>query len=95
MMKDFFLNLTRIIESNAKIYWAIIFGIACCLLLYIAEVVHMQSLAEMLKAGAPSVSGEVFGMIARRYNLMRGLVMVLFIIWSVYEYKKTKKKLGL
>ncbi|OTG68867.1 hypothetical protein B9T25_03555 [Acinetobacter sp. ANC 4470] len=94
-MKDFFLNLTRIIESNAKIYWAIIFGIACCLLLYIAEVVHMQSLAEMLKTGAPSISGEVFGTIARRYNLARGLVMVLFILWSVYEYKKTKKKLGL
>ena len=88
-MKDFFLNLTRIIESNAKIYWAIIFGIACCLLLYIAEIIHMQSLAEMLKAG------EVFGVIARRYNLARGLVMVLFIVWSVYEYKTTKKKLGL
>lgn len=95
MMKDFFLNLTRIIESNAKIYWAIIFGIACCLLLYIAEIIHMQSLAEMLKASAPSASGEIFGVIARRYNLARGLVMVLFIAWSVYEYKTTKKKLGL
>ena len=93
MMKDFFLNLTRIIESNAKIYWAIIFGIACCLLLYIAEIIHMQSLAEMLKASA--ASGEVFGVIARRYNLARGLVMVLFIVWSVYEYQTTKKKLGL
>ena len=92
-MKDFFLNLTRIIESNAKIYWAIIFGIACCLLLYIAEIIHMQSLAEMLKASA--ASGEVFGVIARRYNLARGSVMVLFIVWSVYEYKTTKKKLGL
>ena len=55
----------------------------------------MQSLAEMLKASAPSASGEVFGVIARRYNLARGLVMVLFIAWSVYEYKTTKKKLGL
>ena len=94
-MKNFFLNLTRIIETNKKIYWAIIFGIACCLLLFIAEVVHMQSVAEMLKANDPSVSKEIFGVIARRYDLARWLVMGLFIVWSFYEYQSTKKKLGL
>lgn len=94
-MKDFFLNLTRIIESNAKIYWAIIFGIACCLLLYIAEVVHMQSLADALNASDPAVSGKIFSTLAHRYGLTRWLVMVLFVLWSVYEYRKTKKNLGL
>lgn len=94
-MKDFFLNLTHIIETNKKIYWAIIFGIAACLLLFIAEVVHMQSLAETLKANDPSVSKEIFSVIAHRYSLTRWLVMALFIVWSIYEYKSTKKKLGL
>ena len=94
-MKDFFLNLTRIIESNAKIYWAIIFGIACCLLLYIAEVVHMQSLIDVLNASDPAISGKIFSTIAQRYSLTRWLVMVLFVLWSVYEYRKTKKNLGL
>ena len=94
-MKDFFLNLTHIIETNKKIYWAIIFGIAAGLLLCIAEVVHMQSVAEMLKANDPSVSKEIFGVIAHRYSLTRWLVMALFIVWSIYEYKSTKKKLGL
>ena len=94
-MNDFFLNLTRIIETNKKIYWAIIFGIAACLLLFIAEVVHMQSVAEMLKTNDPSVSKEIFRVIAHRYALARWLAMALFIVWSIYEYKKTKKQLGL
>lgn len=94
-MNDFFLNLTRIIETNKKIYWAIIFGIAACLLLFIAEVVHMQSVAEMLKTNDPSVSKEIFRVIAHRYDLARWLAMALFIVWSIYEYKKTKKQLGL
>ena len=94
-MKDFFLNLTRIVENNAKIYWAIIFGIASCLLLYIAEVVHMQLLAESLKADNAVFSGKIFALIAQRYTLSRYLVMVAFVVWSVYEYRKTKKKLGL
>lgn len=94
-MNDFFLNLTRIIETNKKIYWAIIFGIAACLLLFIAEVVHMQSVAETLKANDQSVSKEIFRVIAHRYGLARWLVMALFIVWSIYEYKKAKKQLGL
>jgi len=94
-MKDFFLNLTHIVETNKKIYWAIIFGIAACLLLFIAEVVHMQSVAEALKANNPAISKEIFRVIAHRYDLARWVVMVLFIIWSVYEYQSTKRKLGL
>lgn len=94
-MKDFFLNLTHIVETNKKIYWAIIFGIAACLLLFIAEVVHMQSVAEALKANDPAIAKEIFRVIAHRYDLARWVVMVLFIIWSVYEYQSTKRKLGL
>ncbi len=94
-MNDFFLNLTRIIETNKKIYWAIIFGIAVCLLFFIAEVVHMQSVAEALKANDPAISKEIFRVIAHRYDLARWSVMALFIVWSVYEYQSTKKKLGL
>lgn len=94
-MKDSFLNLTRIVESNAKIYWAIIFGIACCLLLYIAEVVHMQLLAESLKADSAVLSGKIFSLIAQRYTWARYGAMAIFVLWSIYEYQKTKKKLAL
>lgn len=94
-MKDSFLNLTRIVESNAKIYWAIIFGIACCLLLYIAEVVHMQLLAESLKADSAVLSGKVFALIAQCYTWARYGAMAIFVLWSIYEYQKTKKKLAL
>ena len=95
MKKDSFLNLTRIVESNAKIYWAIIFGIACCLLLYIAEVVHMQLLAESLKADSAVLSGKVFALIAQRYTWARYGAIAIFVLWSIYEYQKTKKKLAL
>ncbi len=30
----FFLNFTRIVENNPRIYWSIIFGIAGCLVLF-------------------------------------------------------------
>lgn len=42
MKKEFFLNLTRIIEANPKIYLSIIVGIAGCLMLFVAEAVHIQ-----------------------------------------------------
>ena len=44
-MKEFFLNLTRIIEANARIYLSVIFGIALCLMIFVAEAVHIQNLA--------------------------------------------------
>ena len=38
-MKAFFLNLTRIIEANPKIYISIIVGIAGCCMLFVAETI--------------------------------------------------------
>jgi hypothetical protein len=46
--KEFFLNLTRIIEANPKIYLSIIVGIAGCLVLFVAEAVHIQKIIELL-----------------------------------------------
>ena len=46
-MQQFFLNLTRIVENNARIYLSIIFGIALCLLLFVAEAVHVQKLRKV------------------------------------------------
>ena len=48
MKKEFFLNLTRIIEANPKIYLSIIVGVAGCLVLFIAEAVHIQKIIELL-----------------------------------------------
>jgi hypothetical protein len=48
MKKEFFLNLTRVIEANPKIYLSIIVGIAGCLMLFVAEAVHIQKIIELL-----------------------------------------------
>ena len=48
MKKEFFLNLTRIIEANPKIYLSIIVGVAGCLVLFVAEAVHIQKIIELL-----------------------------------------------
>lgn len=95
VMKIFFLNLTRIIEANAKIYLSIIFGIALCLLLYVAEAVHVQNFAASLNSNDQQMLREAIQPITERYTLMRYLVIILSVVWSSYAYISTKKKLGL
>lgn len=95
VMKIFFLNLTRIIEANAKIYLSIIFGIALCLLLYVAEAVHVQNFAASLNSNDQQMLREAIQPITERYTLTRYLVIILSVVWSSYAYISTKKKLGL
>lgn len=95
VMKIFFLNLTRIIEANAKIYLSIIFGIALCLLLYVAEAVHVQNFAASLNSNDQQMLREAIQPITERYALTRYLVIILSVVWSSYAYISTKKKLGL
>ncbi|CAB1208566.1 hypothetical protein [Acinetobacter bouvetii] len=94
-MKNFFLNSTRIVENNAKVYWSIIFGIAACLILYIAEAVHIQNFMATLNTQDENILSAAIQPLAQRYSYSRYLVLVLAVLWSSYEYSSTKKKLGL
>ncbi|WP_228140694.1 hypothetical protein [Acinetobacter sp. TGL-Y2] len=93
-MKAFLLNLTTIIEHNAKIYASIIVGIVGCLLLFIAEAVHIQTLIQSLSSESKTVVKAAIEPLIQRYSLSRYFVMIAAVIWSVYEYKTTKKKIG-
>lgn len=94
-MQAFFLNLTRIVETNPKIYWSIILGLVACLVLFIAEAVQIQTLIESLKTTDKTMIRATVEPITQRYHVSRGIVIFLAIAWSFYEYHATKKKLGL
>lgn len=94
-MKTFFLNLTRIIETNPKIYLSIIAGIAGCLMLFVAEAVHIQKIAELLNTKDQAVLRAAIEPIADKYSWTRWFLLIMTFIWSNYEYRSTQKKLGL
>lgn len=94
-MKDFILNFTRIIEANPKIYWSIIFGIAICLGLFIAEAIHIQNLVTQLATTDQNILKQNIQPVTQIYTWARILVIVIAIFISNYQYLKTKKKLGL
>lgn len=94
-MKAFFLNLTRIIEANPRIYISIIVGIVGCCMLFVAEAVHVQKIVELLNTKDQALLRAAIEPIADKYTVARRLLLVLSLIWSGYEYFWTKKKLGL
>lgn len=94
-MKDFFLNFTKILESNSKIYWSIIIGIAGCLILYIAEIVHIQNVLGHLNGQESSIVRAVIDPIAQKYQWSRIIVILFAIVCSVIQYYHTKKNLNL
>ncbi|RGD88220.1 hypothetical protein [Acinetobacter sp. SWAC57] len=95
MKKEFFLNLTRIIEANPKIYLSIILGIAGCLMLFVAEAVHIQKIIELLNTKDQAVLRAAIEPIADKYSWSRWFLLILTLVWSGYTYNSTKKKLGL
>lgn len=94
-MKDFFLNFTRIVENNPRIYWSIIFGIAGCLVLFVAEIVHVQNILADLHTKDQNLMRAVIEPISSQYKWSRIVVIVAAVLWSNFEYLKSKKKLGL
>lgn len=94
-MKNFFLNLTRIVEKNPRVYFAIIAGVAVCLMLFIAEAVHIQTLAEAAQTRDQAVLREILQPVTSHYTWSRVLAIAVMIFWSTAEYRKTKKQLGL
>ena len=94
-MKDFFLNFTRIVENNPRIYWSIILGIAGCLVLFVAEIVHVQNILADLHTKDQNLMRAVIEPISSQYKWSRIVVIVAAVLWSNFEYLKSKKKLGL
>ena len=94
MKKEFFLNLTRIIEANPKIYLSIIVGVAGCLVLFVAEAVHIQKIIELLNTKDQAVLRAAIEPIADKYAWSRWSLLVLALIWSRFAYSSAKKKLG-
>ena len=94
-MKAFFLNLTRIIEANPKIYISIIVGIAGCCMLFVAEAVHVQKIVESLNTKDQAILRVAIEPISDKYTWTRWSLLLMTFIWSNYEYRSTKKKLGL
>ena len=94
-MKTFILNLTKMIETNPRIYAGIIVGLVGCLVLLIAEAVHIQSVVTRLATEDQAMLREVIRPLTQRYDFSRYLLLIVAIAWSIYEYKATKKQLGL
>lgn len=95
VMKSFFLNSTRILEANPKVYWSIILGVVACLALFIAEIVHIQNIADALNTRNQATLRASIEPIAQMYQWARVAMILAMVIWSSLEYAKTKKKLGL
>ena len=93
-MKDFFLNFTKILETNSKIYWSIIAGIVACLILYIAEIIHIQIIYPHISSQGSTVVRAVIDPIAQRYQWVRIGVILIALIASNFQYRKTKKMLN-
>ncbi len=94
-MKAFFLNFTRIVETSPRIYWSIIFGIAACLILFVAEIVHVQMVIDALNTRDQIVLADAILPLANNYQWSRIIVMIAAICWSSWEYFQAKKRLGL
>ena len=94
-MKDFFVNFTKILETNSKIYWSIIVGIVSCLVLYVAEIIHIQSIYPHISSLDSTVVRTIIDAIAQRYQWGRIAVILIALIASIFQYRKTKKILNL
>ena len=94
-MKTFILNLTKMIETNPRIYAGIIVGLVGCLVLLIAEAVHIQSVVTRLATEDQAMLREVIRPLTQRYDFSCYFLLIVAIARSIYEYKATKKTLGL
>lgn len=92
-VKTFFLNFSRIIESNPKVYWSIILGIVACVFLFIAEIIHVQQVINSLGPNSREQLAEIIPSLTQKYTWSRVLCILFAIFGSVYQYRKTKQVL--
>lgn len=93
-MKDFFLNFSKIVESNSKVYWAIIAGILLCVASYIVEIFHVQNIIAAIEPDSRDQLKQVIPATTNKYTVLRAIIVVLAIAWSIKEYRKTQKLLA-
>lgn len=94
-MQALILNFTRILEKNPKIYMSIIAGIVLSLCLFIAEAVHIQQVAQALATKDQDILGAAIKPLSDRYGWARMTLLIVAVIFSHLQYRKTKKALGL
>ncbi|QGM26910.1 hypothetical protein [Acinetobacter towneri] len=94
-MQEFFLNFTKIVEQNAKVYWSIILGIVSCLILFVIEAFHVQNMIAALNSTDQQVLPAAIEPVTQRYAWARAALILLSIVWANWEYRKTKQALGL
>lgn len=94
-MQEFFLNFTKIVEKNATVYWSIILGIVSCLILFVVEAFHVQDMIAALNSTDQQVLRAAIEPITQRYTWARVALILLSIVWANWEYRKTKRALGL
>jgi hypothetical protein len=90
-VKTFFLNFSRIIESNPKVYWSIIVGIVACVFLFIAEIIHVQHVVNSLAPNSREQLAEIIPPLSQKYTWSRVMCILLAIFGSIYQYRKTKQ----
>lgn len=94
-MKNFILNFTKIVEKNPKVYWSIILGIVACLALFVIEAFHVQHILTILNTKDQAEMRITIEPIAQSYRWVRIAILIAAIVWSNFEYMKTKALLGL
>ena len=64
-------------------------------MLFVAEAVHVQKIVELLNTKNQTILRAAIEPISDKYTLARSVLLIFTFIWSAYEYRSTKKKLGL
>ena len=90
-MKEAILNFAYILEKNPKIFVGVIVGIVGCIVLLIAEAVHVQTMVDALVVKDPKVIQSLVESLTLKYRLSRYVLLVVAVIWTVYQYKVAKK----
>ena len=90
-MNDFLLNFTKIVESNTRIYWSILFGIAACLVLYIAEIVHIDQVIAALNTKDQQILRAAIEPITQQYKWGRIMAMVSRASSGLSLYDQVKR----
>jgi len=94
-MNNFFLNFTKILEANSKVYWIIILGIVACLFLYIIEIFHIQNILTHLEGESSQTIRAHIEPLTQGYQWTRIVLVFIALYCSHFQYRKTKKALDL
>lgn len=90
-MKEAILNFAYILEKNPKVFVGVIVGIVGCIILLIAEAVHVQTMIDGLAVKDTKVIQSLIEPLTLKYRLSRYVVLIVAMIWTVYQFKIAKK----